>query len=539
MTAEPATSLAHAMLRPDRVVAAIVVALLIYMGNALGALTRFPGTLIDARLNQVILEHLWNFARGHENSLSNLPFFYPASDIIYLSETHYGAGAFYILFRALGASREVAFDLWFVVGMASSMAAALYVLRKLGLSFAPAWFGGAMFAFSLPMLAQDAHLQLVYRFPIPLATLAALSFVQKPNVRAAAATMLWASWQFLCSVYLGVFLIEWLGLILALAPLGRITTPLLTGSHARDATRVLGALAAALFAAWLLAHHAEIARAYDMRRSLLEFQVSAPTWRSLLSMTGAPSVSWLAQMVRNDSPVWDWEHQLCPGPGLIVLAFVGGLASWRDREGRRRVVLCLAGLVGLYLINMDFGGYGLYRLWLHLPGFNAIRAPGRVSIVAAFPLAWLGAMGVNHLLRPAKPELQWLAVCALAIALLDIATFRSYTTDIATSQMRVSAVKSQIDPQALASRGAVLATFGKDRSDLEVARDLDLVIAAQDLGLLTANGYSSSYPPNWRRWQNCEDVKAWLKTLPTLPRMRPGGEDTAARLVFVPGSLCQ
>jgi hypothetical protein len=64
------------------------------------------------------------------------------------------------------------------------------------------------------------------------------------------------------------------------------------------------------------------------------------------------------------------------------------------------------------------------------------------------------------------------------------------------------------------------------------------MLAAQDLGVATINGYSGSVPPLYRRPRDCAEAKAWLGKVDALPYKRAGAEDVAARAVITPSGAC-
>jgi hypothetical protein len=533
-----------AILRSQAIPALMALTIALYLWRLVGAFSRFPGTLGDARFNQVVLEHLWRWATGRADSLSDPAFFYPYPNILYLSDCHYGSGWIYVIFRALGAPREVAFDLWFLVGVATTFAAAVFAFRRLGLPQTSALLGACLFALSLPMLAQDAHAQLIYRFPVPLATLACVQFFRAANLRSLCALALWVAWQFLCSVYLGVFLVEWLALMTAVAILRPDLFPnpespsQPPGGRASGAALAVAAPIAIVLAGVMLARHAEVARAYGIQRDMREIEQAAPHWTSLLSMAGSPTVGWLSPLLPQNTVFWRWEHQLFPGLGVLLLAAAGAGMGATNPAGRRVVVTCLVGIVGLLALSMDVGGVGLYRWLAELPGLNAIRSPGRVAIVMAFPIAWLAALGMSALRGSDSRSAHVLMTIGLGLALLDIAGFRSDSRDIASSRARVAAISQHLDASALRARRAVLLRIGDSSFEQEAIFDIDLMIAAQDMGVASFNGYSGSEPPLWRRPRDCAEARGWIERVDQLPFKRAGADELAQRAVVLPPGAC-
>src|SRR5512133_579316 len=132
-------------------------------------LTRMPGDLGDARFNSYTLEHDYRRITGDDSSLWNAPFFYPYSQTLTFSENHFGSMLFYAIFRGLGLDREPAFQAWYLLSFLLNYGAAVFVLHKLKLNPLAIGLGAFFFTFGLPVLGQENHVQLIYRFCIPLA----------------------------------------------------------------------------------------------------------------------------------------------------------------------------------------------------------------------------------------------------------------------------------------------------------------------------------------------------------------------------------
>lgn len=508
----------------------------LYLARLIGGFTYYPGSLYDARFNQAVLEHLWLWASGRAESLANPAYFYPFKDILYFSDAHFGTGWLYVGARALGAPREIAFDLWFLVGMAASFAAAFYAFRQFGFAGVSAAIGAALFAFSLPMLSQDLHAQLVYRFGVPLAILEFVRFVSRPRLRPLFLLAFWVSWQFLCSIYIGVFLVEALALMAIWALIGRKNFPILAvdASPSRAADIALGglALAAVAAAALMLARYAETSHAYGLRRSYWEVEFLLPRWSSFVSQARSLSVGWLAAWLPH--PYLGWEHQLFPGLGVLALAILG----FRAREERRVAWTCVFVLAAFVVLTLDVDGYSIYYFLVDVPGLNAIRGVSRFALVAAFFVAWLATVGFDRALRSDSSAAQIAAIVALALASADIGLFSVAHEDIAAAKARISALTAGLDGAALRARGAVLFRFGEGTVDDETVRDIDLMIAAQDLGLQSFNGYSGSDPPLYKHPKSCAEAKAWIGEAEAFPNRRPGGENLIARAQPVPAAAC-
>jgi hypothetical protein len=184
-----------------------IIALFGYALPSVNYFSAVPGDLGDARLNSVILEHLFRWVTGLESSLWSPSFFFPFEGILTFSDNHFGSAGSYILLRILGLAREEAFVGWFLIGNFLNFTAAYMVMRRLGFASFGSAAGAFVFAFSLAVLPKEGHAQLTYRFAIPFAFLALWDLLSTKRLYALWRVVFWSAIQIYCSIYLGIFLI--------------------------------------------------------------------------------------------------------------------------------------------------------------------------------------------------------------------------------------------------------------------------------------------------------------------------------------------
>ena len=177
------------------------------LSDAAGWMMMIPGDLGDSRFNSVILEHLYQWVTGATPSLWSPRFFYPFERVLAFSDNHFGSGWAYVVFRLLNLPREEAYLGWFLIGAVLNFWACWWALRQLGFSIVGAATGAFVFAFGLPALHKESHAQLIYRFAVPLAFAAWYRFLTLPSGTRLAQVILFCGLQFLCSIYLGIFLV--------------------------------------------------------------------------------------------------------------------------------------------------------------------------------------------------------------------------------------------------------------------------------------------------------------------------------------------
>ncbi|MBA2450787.1 MAG: hypothetical protein H0V51_22470, partial [Chloroflexi bacterium] len=120
------------------------------------------------------------------------------------------------------------------------------------------------------------------------------------------------------------------------------------------------------------------------------------------------------------SNVWSlypyWETTLYVGLVGTLLAPIGLIL------GRRRASLPLAGLgiSGLALSMADQFPLDLYHWLWTLPGFSAMRMPGRYSLVIELALALLAGIGLDRVVTKAGSRLAWRVVRGVGVLVLIV-----------------------------------------------------------------------------------------------------------------------
>lgn len=126
--------------------------------------SKLPGDLGDTIFNLYILEHFYQFILGNVDSFWSAPFYFPYQNTIAFSDSHLGSAPIYSLLRILGLKQTLSLQFWIIIGYLLNYVFSSYVLKKLGLNSISAALGGFLFSFGLPVLAQQNHIQLTYRF---------------------------------------------------------------------------------------------------------------------------------------------------------------------------------------------------------------------------------------------------------------------------------------------------------------------------------------------------------------------------------------
>ena len=523
-----------------------------------------PGDLIDGRFNLYVLEHIYRWLTGQESSLVSPAIFYPFRDVLFFSDAHAGSALVYAAFRALGQSPFIAYDSWFLIGYVSTFVAAYYAIARFGGDALTAALGAAIFAFSLPSVAQFGHSQLVYRCGAPMALLQLWLGVRDGSARSFVLAFIWLCFQFLLSIYLGMFLFlvmaalavaapvverdakpprAWLGALVAASRRTlRSPRPFADGFAVSVVVAIL--IAAATLA--MFAGYAHTAHEYGFQRPWSVTASMLPRPVSYLLMAPLPYWAPLSSTLATAVPM-PWEHNLFIGFGALGFFVVGLLAVARNSSaalGATPARAMATSLLVVALLTLDFGhGFAPYRPLAALPGFGAIRAVSRVGLVLAFPAAVVAAVGLRSLIAESRPKVVGaLIVAGLAcLAGFEFVTVDRYTMPIADAERRVDVLVAAARLQAHGAPSPILLAVDSNERDFfdQLRAQLDAMLAAQRLGWPTINGYSGNSPPGVTAFGSCASAVRQFAEYESQrhgARDRLGDGDAALkRIVFVGG----
>lgn len=461
-------------------------------------LTAVPGNLGDARFNNVVLEHLFLWFTGKDGSLWSPGFFYPYPGALTFSDNHFGTGLVYIAARLFGLGPERAFIAWYSIAVPLNYFSCYYTLRKLGISRLGSAVGAFLFTFALNVSARHGHAQLAYRFGIPLAMLSWQRFVEKGELKQASLVTFWLTLQFLCSIYLGYFLLL---LLIAYAVVQTITTT--PASMIKPHAAVLRAVSEIKFARnasylvliitccialfGLFYPYMHYSRMYQISRSYQEIASMLPRPISYFLAGGSTLWHWMDRYA-SDLPM-PWEHQMFFGLSAYMLAIVALLAVSNSRN--KTTFLAFLGLV---VITLHVHGHSLYVLLYKLPLANAIRAMGRIGLVMIFPVSILAASGLDWLMASGRLQLirRTGAVLVTLFMLLECSTYVSEWMPLRDLDQRLAALTAKT-PHTLAP-DAIIYLPQSNAPPFYYVSELDGIRLAQELNRVTLNGYSGSTP---------------------------------------------
>jgi len=362
----------------------------------------------------------------------------------------------------------VRYDLLFLFAYALAFFGAYLLARELGLSPVGAAIAGAAFAYAPYRLEQDGHLQVISSGGIPLAIAFAVRGISLRRPW-------WLFWAWVVGVW--QVSIGWvLGLPFAYGIAGAVAVAavawLIQGRPAIPRGMLIaGAAGAAVFLAvsyWIAHPYLYIADNFPAaKRSAHEVAAFSGPLKVFLA---APEENWVwgaaTAGLRNSLPTLQ-EKTLFPGLVIVVLAVAGMFSASLSKSTRIGVGIAAVAFLVLQLGFREEGGLlWPYRvLYEVLPGWDAIRTPGRLATFSSLALALLAAAGGEALLRvvrrrgsPAWAPAAVAGVLALAIvtegrslpfdpfdnqAMPEVPPAQASTDEIPTPQLHLPALTAK------------------------------------------------------------------------------------------------
>jgi len=526
----------------------LMIGLFGYVFNSINYFSSIPGDLGDARFNSVILEHIFRWVAGKEDSLWSPSFFYPFEGVLTFSDNHFGSVASYIFFRLLGLSREIAFASWYMVGNCLNFIAAYMVFRRFGLTCFGSAAGAFVFAFALCVLPKEGHAQLTYRFAIPFAYFALYDFLISKRIVILSRVSFWFMVQMYCSIYLGVFLIYLLiATFVAMIVFNRDNDLCLgfIDQYRKEKNIVIGFSVCVLIATtaavlWLLYQYYAVGVDYKPGSWRLDQIPSMlPRFSSYLLADQSPLYTWLSKLI--DGVPMRHEHQMFVGAGVFILAVFGVFAVFNDRMHQQLGKAALFTIFILFALTLNIRDHSLYMLIAHLPGISQIRAVSRIILVMILPIALLVAIGSDRLFKLVESSSQLKKIVVhvgiLILLSIEVITYQPKLTPVDLWQKRIEILNAQL-PEKFTSSSILFVS--KNENEPFYLTELDAMILSQDKGVPTLNGYSGSYPPGYMEPEPCYSFMNRLNGYKTHRNLTQSAIDSVAhRVITVAYSPCE
>ncbi|HEV8555697.1 MAG TPA: hypothetical protein VGR06_04770 [Actinophytocola sp.] len=415
---------------------------------------RHPRSMIVSDLGDPLLQ-AWELA-WHRHFLTaggdfwTANIFHPAVDSFAFTDSLLG----YFPLSVLGDgmySAVMRYNAAYLIAFALAFAGAYALARQLGAKWPGAALAGIVFAWTPWRMTQISHLNILSTGGVALALFAlarghgySFRYGLRPELTRpgwALAGWLIAAWQVTIGFAVGIPFVY----LMALVGLVIVVVNVVRRRELGTRLTLANGVGIPVFAGvtYLMAlPYLRVVDHYHVSRPWDEVAWNSPPLQGLVT---APDQTWLWRDTLLNSmekiPGFG-EKTLLPGFVVVLFALAGLIVSaWPLRV---RIGLLVATVVAtvLALGATVFGGTYTYRpLWEHLPGWDAMRTPGRLIVWAVLFLALLAAGAVTGLGQAwaerkqdnaAKPWKQRLVALALLLpalgALIEGSPDQSYVT---------------------------------------------------------------------------------------------------------------
>ncbi|MBX3001264.1 MAG: hypothetical protein KF893_22275 [Caldilineaceae bacterium] len=365
---------------------------------------------VDPILNAWIVGWEHHILLRQPLELLNANIFYPYPQTLLYSETLLLPSTLLMPIQLATGNPILTHNLLVLLGLASTAGSGYLLGRWL---FRSHWAGallGIVFAFNSYTLSNLGQVQLLQLAPLPLALLYTGKVIRRPRLRFALLLAFFLTAQFYTVIYYGFFAFLLVGVSGGAGWLLYRFPSLRMRLHALGMLLGGGVLALLLCLPLGLPYY-DLSQRYGYERTLADawpFSTSFEMW-----MTPPAQNLLYGWMAAGDPPRLGFYpvDSLFPGFLLFGLA-LGGLIFWLWRAagmGKRYPLALLLGIgfffvlsLGPYLqlatLQPDFERILPYA-WIHetIPGFEALRAPGRFAVVVFLGMAVAAASLMRHL----------------------------------------------------------------------------------------------------------------------------------------------
>lgn len=494
--------------------AAVIVGLLavvyFYRGFFHSGFALVQGNIFDGRLTSVISQHWsdpWQFG-----SILDTGIFYPIGQGLMYSDTFLAQGLFSAPLIWLGADASIAFQLTLLfisfVGYLSSFA----IMRLLGSPWPIAVATGLLVNFSNGMLVASAHPQLITLSLFPAALFLLLQSMRSTSRNRQIVLSTLAGGLYGLILY-SAFYIGWmlaLGMLLFL-----LFWLLVTSSTTRRAIlarvgwlRPLSLIAGFLpFALITLFTYLPLLQS-GIVRELGDISAFAPTARDLLGVSPT-NVVWSLPLSHLLGTLRDEEFAMAPTPFLIAVSLVALLIGIKRRRSSPLMGAGVAAIgtgLLLWLLPIKWGPFFPWTLAYQIPGASAIRAIGRIEIVAGFFLVFGLALVATLVWKSSSRRdrrLTGLTTLVIAVLLIEQLNFRveqKVEVDDVQALRTIAPPSEQCDSFYIAPPLDTRRVYENQADpiiDSAIAMGVTAQIIARSQGIPSVNGYSGGEPVDW------------------------------------------
>lgn len=463
------------------------------------------GDLRDGRFSNFVLEHFYRALIGEEQSFKNANFFYPAPNVIMLSDNHWFLGFIYAFFRNLGFNSSKSFNFWIFCGFFANFISSYYVLRKFNFSKNSSAIGAYLFTFNQIIFFKIGHMQLNFKIFIPLTLLFSKSYFETLDFKYISYIILCIILQLLCSSYSGNFLALFV-VIFFLFYLSKFKKDDFHKIFPQKFSLKIS-IPILIFSIFLLILYAlpylETKDIYNFEGPLSNGEYF--TLSSLLTLGNSPFWNFITNYFSLKSLEIYGENQFFFGIGLWLAIF--GLIINKNLHKNLQYfdkILIKSTLFILFFFWLDKYIGTFYFLQLSIPSFFPLRASTRFFYVIFFVIIYLATLLMNYLENTNKKKFYYII---MAIILIESQISKIPNSNFSEEESEIQEYKNLILQHGKKDSVFFFVINNKNRPTNYIKNEINIMIASRDLGAKTINGYSGQIPLYKKNYiNNCQEI---------------------------------
>lgn len=463
------------------------------------------GDLRDGRLSNFILEHFYRALIGEEQSFKNANFFYPAPNVIMLSDNHWFLGFIYVFFRNLGFNSSNSFNFWIFCGFFANFVSAYYVLRKFNFSKNSSAIGAYLFTFNQIILLKIGHVQLNFKAFIPLTLLYSKQYFETLDFKYISYIILCIILQLLCSSYNGNFLALFV-FVFFLIYLSKFKKDdfhkIFPQKFSLKTTIPILILSIFLLIFYALPY-LETRNIYNLKSQLTNEVYFS--FISLLTLSNSSLWNFITNYFSLKSLENYSENQFFFGIGLwlaiISLIFNKNISKNLQYFDKILIKSILFTLLFFWL-NQYIGTFGF--LQIAIPSFSPLRASTRFFYVIFFAIVYLATFSINYLEKTNKKKLFYMIT---TIILVESLISSIPNSNFSEEENEIKEYKNLILQYGNKDSVFFFINNKKNPPANYIKNEINIMIASRDLGAKTINGYSGQMPLYKKSYiNNCPEI---------------------------------
>ncbi len=479
------------------------------------SLIYFPGDLGDARFNNYLLEHAFQFFCGNLDSFWSAPYMFPEKNIIAFSDNLLGSAPFYSIFRIFGQDRETAFQYWFLLMICLNYCSCYFLLKYLFKNPFAAILGAIVYSCSLALQSQVGHAQTLPRFAIPIAIWMGLLFIENLNPNYFFAMVLSIVFQIYCGIYLGFMLFIPIAFLVLTSFFVKRNLYLAKIKEFKWWRSILISLTLNILILIPLIYpyikRAEISGFYSYH----EIVQNIPTIKSYF-FSSPGSLFWGKLEHTADEYSSFWNHRLFPGGVAcisIFMFFVIVVYKIYRKKNSLRTIILLFTCFFTFLFFIRINEFSFYKLIFKIPGFGSMRALQRIINIELIFYAVAVAFVFNFFFNTMKRRNQFsLFIFLMSIIIIDNLCISTSTHRVekSISQKRIN---NLVYKMKNITKNGIVSYEPDSMTSFPHEYQLDAMLASQSLSLKCLNGYSANSPEGFSfYWDNPneENRNVWL-----------------------------